>query len=112
MGTDGFRSAFARGEPLADVGITFRVNVDAVTATKMINTAAEDFDVHATPLYDDPRLRMATASKYALERLFGWRIKRELVPNGQVCWWVTVIPPVRYPAGWEVWIENMARPLA
>jgi len=107
VGTDGFKSASESGEPLADVSITFRPGVDGVAATERINAFADDFDLHRRPHYDDPRSRIGTATKKALERLFGWRIVRAPVPRGAGYWWETVTKPSRYPDGWESLIESM-----
>ena len=69
MGADGFRAAFERGEPLADVTVVFRAGVDGVEATALINSIADDFDLNSRPWYDDPRLRIGTATKAALGSL-------------------------------------------
>ncbi|MCA9178792.1 MAG: hypothetical protein KDB14_30225 [Planctomycetales bacterium] len=107
MGTADFEIAFARGEPLADVTVTFREGVDGVEATSRLNSLAEDFHLHPQPHYDVPGMRIATATRAALERLFGWRIERERTPGGTGYWWATVAAPIRYPAGCESLIESM-----
>lgn len=107
MGTEGFKAAFVCGEPLADVTVVFRPGVDGVAATKQLNALADDFDLHPRPYYDDPRLRIGTATKKALDRLFGWRIVRAPLPGGASYWWVTVAEPSRYPDGCESLIESM-----
>ena len=107
MGTAAFQPAIDRGEPLADVSITFREGVDYVAATASINSLTEDFDLHPPPYYDNPRWRIGTSTKPALERLFGWRIERAK-PPGYPCYiWVEIAPPARYPPGLEKLIENM-----
>jgi hypothetical protein len=107
VGTEGFKSAFANGEPLADVTVVFRPGVDGVAATERLNALADDFDLHPRPYYDDPRLRIGTATKTALERLFGWRVVRAHLPGGGGYWWETVTEPSRYPEGCEALIESM-----
>ncbi|HEY2584434.1 MAG TPA: hypothetical protein VGI81_01570 [Tepidisphaeraceae bacterium] len=107
MGVDGFKTAFARGEPLADVTVVFRPGVDGVAATQRLNALADDFDLHPSPYYNDPRMRLGTATKMALQRLFGWRIQRAPLPGGAGYWWTTVTEPSRYPDGCESLIERM-----
>src|SRR5689334_16583211 len=73
-----------------------------------INSIADDFDLHPRPWYDDPRLRIGTATKAALERLFGWRIERFPREPGHARYgWETVTPPSRYPPGVAELIESM-----
>jgi hypothetical protein len=107
MGTSKFRTAFERGEPLADVTVVFRVGVDTDEATKQLNGMADDFDLHPEPWYNDPRMRIGAATKNALERLFGWRIERSQLPDGMGYWWTTAAEPCRYPSGCESLIESM-----
>ena len=107
MGTEGFKSACASGEPLADVTLVFHPGVDGIAATARLNALADDFDLHRRPCYDDPRLRAGTATKQALERLFGWRIVRAPLPGARGYWWETVTEPNRYPDGVESLIESM-----
>ena len=107
MGTEGFKAAFANGEPHADVSVVFRPGVDGVAATERLNALADDFDLDPRPYYDDPRLRIGTGTKKALERLFGWRIERAPLPGGGGYWWETVTEPNRYPEGCEPLIESM-----
>jgi len=107
VGVDGFKSAFARGEPLADVTVVFRSGVDGVAATERLNALADDFDLHPQPWYDNPRMRIGTSTKKALEQLFGWRIERTPLPGGAGYWWTTVMGPSRYPQGCDSLIERM-----
>jgi hypothetical protein len=107
VGVGGFKSAFARGEPLADFIVRFRPGVDGVAATERLNALADDFDLHPQPWYDDPSARLGTATKKALERLFGWCIERELLPGGAIYWWKEITGPTRYPADCESLIESM-----
>jgi hypothetical protein len=72
-----------------------------------LNALADDFDLWPRPWCDDPRMRRGTASKNALERLFGWLIERAPLPGGAGYWWVTVREPSRYPEGCGTLIESM-----
>jgi hypothetical protein len=76
MGTTGLNEALSRGAPLVEVTVTFRADVDPIVATERINRQFSDFDLYPRPWYDDARLRVGSATKEALERLFGWRLKR------------------------------------
>jgi hypothetical protein len=76
MGVSGLDAAHGRGAPLIDVRVKFRDDVDAVGATKRINATFDDFHLHPRPWYDQRQVRVGSATKEALERLFGWRLKR------------------------------------
>jgi hypothetical protein len=76
VGVAGLKAAYDRGEPLVDVTVQFRADVDPVAATDRINAECEDFDLYPPPWYDQPRLRVGSATRAALERLFGMRLKR------------------------------------
>ncbi|MFO0800483.1 MAG: hypothetical protein U0804_23695 [Gemmataceae bacterium] len=76
MGIAGLKAAFDRGEPLCEVTVAFRRNVDAVAATEAINAACDDFDLHPKPWYNIPQNRLGSATRGALERLFGMRLLR------------------------------------
>ena len=76
MGATGLQAALNRGAPLVDVTVEFQEGVDAVAATDRINATFEDFDLKTRPWYDQPRLRVGTATAEALERLFGLRLRR------------------------------------
>ncbi len=101
LGTTQFQSAIDRGEPLADVIVCFRESIDAIDATDRLNAMAEDFDLHTKPWYNDPRMRIGTATKAALDRLFGWRIVRIPVADQTGYMWETVTEPNRWPDGFE-----------
>lgn len=108
MGTSGFQAALLRGEPLADVTVVFRVGVDAMSATERINLLASDFDLRRKPWYDDPRLRIGTGTRDALERMFGWRLRRSPLPGNKVVFrWEEVTRPTSYPPGLEELIESI-----
>jgi hypothetical protein len=64
--------------------------VDAIDATDRLNALAEDFALHTKPWYNDPRMRIGTATKAALERLFGWRIVRTPVADQSGYMWGTL----------------------
>lgn len=76
MGVAGLKSALARGEPLCEVTIQFRPGIDAVTATERINAECEDLELHPLPWYDIPQNRVGSATRGALERLFGLKLIR------------------------------------
>ena len=108
MGTASFKAAFERGEPLADVVVKYREWVNAADATEQLNLIAEDFDLHLKPWYDDPRLRLASATRDALLRLFGWKLIRAQVPNNPgLFWWKEVNGPLTHPPGFEDAIESL-----
>ena len=108
MGTSGFQAALLRGEPLADFTVVFLVGVDAVSATERINSLANDFDLLRKPWYDDPRLRTGVGTRDALERMFGWRLRRFPLPGSELVFrWDEVTGPTRYPPGLEELIESI-----
>jgi hypothetical protein len=76
MGVAGLQAALARGEPLVEVTVQFRPTVDAAAATNRINAECDDFDLYPRPWYDQPQMRIGSATRAALERLFGMRLKR------------------------------------
>jgi hypothetical protein len=76
MGVSSLKAAHDRGEPLVEVTVQFRADVDPVAATERINAECEDFDLYPRPWYDQPRLRVGSATRAALERLFGMQLKR------------------------------------
>jgi hypothetical protein len=79
MGEAALKAAYDRGEPLVEVTLQFRADVDPVAATDRINAECEDFDLHRRPWYDQPRLRVGSATRAALERLFGMRLARVML---------------------------------
>lgn len=76
MGIRGLAEALERGAPLAEVVVRFRGGVDFVAATRTFNALGDDIDLYERPWYDDPALRVGSATKEALERLFAWRLSR------------------------------------
>lgn len=107
LGTTEFQSAIDRGEPLADVTVVFHEGVDPIDATDRLNALAEDFDLCTKPWYNAPRMRIGTATKAALERLFGWRIVRTPVADQNGYVWATVTAPNRWPDGFESSIASI-----
>jgi hypothetical protein len=111
MGTADFQVALIRGEPLADVVVKFRAGVDGVSATVRLNSLADDFDLYPRPWYDDPGSRIGTATRHALERMFGWKLRRVKLPGqssaNPIYWWEEIAPPTRYPQGAQEFIESL-----
>jgi hypothetical protein len=104
MGVSGLKAAHDRGEPLVEITIQFRPDVDPVAATERINAHCEDFDLYPWPWYDQPRVRVGSATRAALERLFGMRLKRvrlERYDEGTGTWG-------HWPNGW--WWEQVSDP--
>jgi hypothetical protein len=106
----GLQAAFLRGEPLADVSIHFVMAVDYAGGVDRLNLLADDFVVTVAPYYADYS-RMATGTRGALERLFGWRLIRERLPgtdsSQQIYWWKELNRPTHYPAGFDGIISNI-----
>ena len=76
MGSSELLRAVERGAPLADIVVRFRNGVDYAAATRAFNGLGDDIDLHPGDWYGDPALRIGSATKEALERLFGWRLVR------------------------------------
>jgi hypothetical protein len=76
MGTRGLTAALERGAPLAEIVVRFRPGTDFVAATQAFNALGDDIDLYERPWYDDPALRVGSATKEALQRLFSWRLSR------------------------------------
>jgi hypothetical protein len=76
MGTAGLHRALARGAPLVDIVVRFRDGVDYAAATAAVNALGDDIDLYPQPWYAVPALRLGTATKEALERLFAWQLIR------------------------------------
>ena len=98
------REAAARGEPLADFTISFVEGGDYARFTDILNALAADLFVHEMPWYNVPHLRIAVATKGALQREFGWVIRRVPHPNGGF-WWECANQPQRFPKGLEGQID-------
>lgn len=99
------RAAAERGEPLADFTITFADGLNYADLTERLSRLADDILVHRLPWYA-PSCRVAVATKAALEREFGWVIRRAPCPAGGY-WWEVVVEPQRVPAGLEGCIADL-----
>jgi len=93
------RAATQRGEPLADFTISFADGLDFTDLTRQLNHLADDIFVHDRPYYT-PSCRLVVATKAALEREFGWVIRRAVCPSGGY-WWEVVVEPKWFPIGLE-----------
>jgi hypothetical protein len=91
------RAAAERGEPLADFTISFADGLDYAALTDRLNQRADDIFVHDLQWYT-PNCRLAVATKAALEREFGWVLRRAPCPAGGY-WWEVVVGPQRFPPG-------------
>jgi hypothetical protein len=76
MGKAGLDRAVAEGQPLVEIVVRFRDGVDYREATDLFNQLADDIELHPGDWYSDPAFRVGTATKRALERLFGFGISR------------------------------------
>jgi hypothetical protein len=76
VGTAGLHGALAAGAPLVEIVVRFRENVGYRAATEAFNALGDDVDLHPGDWYNDPALRVGSATREALERLFGWRFVR------------------------------------
>lgn len=74
---------------------------------------ADDFHLTPRPWYGDPHLRMGSATKEALERLFGWQLKRVLLAGrSDVYCWGEVSPVLRHPVEGVIQTIGMSQPAA
>jgi hypothetical protein len=96
--------------------VEFVEGVDYEAATAQLNSLAEDFHLDPRPWYNDPSLRIGSATKESLERLFGWRVKRVPLPpfrKDQIIpgyMWGEVSPPIRYPVEGIIHVIEMSQP--
>lgn len=81
----GIQAALDRGEPLADFTVTFVSGIDYEDAANRLSVLADDIFVHRIPYYR-PNCRLVVATKAALEREFGWDLRRVPCPSGGY-WW-------------------------
>jgi hypothetical protein len=102
----GLQWALERGEPLADFTIAFAAGRNYADLTERLNRVGDDLFVHERPWYDVPNLRLAVGTKAALEREFGWVLRRAPCPAGGF-WWEVVVEPQHSPAGLEGSIVSM-----
>jgi hypothetical protein len=121
MGNAGLREAIRKGAPLVEISVQFVEGIDYPAATERLNSLAEDFHLHLRPWYDEPRLRVGSATKEALERLFGWRLKRvplELYDEHTKTWgqwplmyrWAEISPVERFPIEGVIQSIGMSQP--
>jgi hypothetical protein len=108
MGESLLYEAVRKGIPLVEVCAKFIPSIDDKAAVRHLNLLAEDFHLFPPPYYDDPRLRVGSATKEALERLFGWELKRvplERYDPKTKTWghwpdvyrWQEMVGPTRFP---------------
>jgi hypothetical protein len=108
MGNSLLLAAIAKGVPLIDITLTFVPGVDYASAANQLNGLADDFHLLARPPFNNPRLRNGSATKEALERLFGWKLKRmplERYDERTKAWgywpdqfrWDEITPPQTHP---------------
>jgi hypothetical protein len=98
MGEAALYEAIRKGAPLVEITVRFVEGIDCAAATDQLNAIADDFHLTPRPWYDDPQLRVGSATKEALERLFGWRLKRvPLVGQPDLFCWGEVSAVQRHP---------------
>lgn len=121
MGDSALLETVRKGAPLLDVTVQFVEGIDYAAATKLLNTIADDFHLHLQPWYNKPSLRVGSATKEALERLFGWRLQRIPLPKydedtktwghwPNVYYWGEVSPVQRYPVDGIILSIGMSQP--
>jgi hypothetical protein len=121
MGEAALYEAIRKGAPLVEVTVRFVDGIDHDAATAQLNAIAEDFHLIPRPWYNLPQLRVGSATKEALERLFGWRLKRVPLPKydeatktwgywQDVYMWEEVSPPERYPVDGMIQSIGMSQP--
>ncbi len=101
MGERLLYEAFNRGVPLVEFSIRFTNGINYEAATSKLNSLAEDFHLNEKPWYDNPQLRIGSATKEALDRLFEWKLKRSILPGseGGLYIWCEVSGPLHLPHG-------------
>lgn len=108
MGTEGLDRAIQKGAPLVEITICLKSGVNYVEATERINAIADDLHLHPGDWYGRVDLRVGSATKEALERLFGWKLIRvplEKYDEATGTWgvwedyyrWEEVNQPTHYP---------------
>jgi len=121
MGESALFDAIRKGAPLVEVTVSFVEGIDYAAATILLNSLADDFHLTPQPWYNEPRLRVGSAAREALERLFGWRLKRVPLPKydertktwGQwpnIYYWEEVVPVQRYPVEGVIKSIGMSQP--
>lgn len=108
MGEAALYEAVRNNIPLVEVVVRFVEGIDYEDATTRLNALAEDFHLHPKPWYNDPGLRIGTATKEALHRMFAWDLKRAPLARydeststwghwPDIFCWEVVVPPSIYP---------------
>lgn len=121
MGNAALLDAVRKGAPLVEITVRFVGGIDCASATEQLNALADDFHLARQPWYDEPQLRVGSATKEALERLFGWRLKRvplERYDERTKTWghwpdvyrWAEVSPVERYPVDGIIQSIGMSQP--
>ena len=111
MGETALYDAIRKGAPLVEFTVCFVDGIDYAAATEQINALADDFHLNPGPWYDNPRLRLGSATKEALERLFGWRLKRvPLTSQSDVYCWAEVTPVQRHPVAGVIQSIDLSQP--
>jgi len=121
MGETALNDAVKKGAPLVEIEVRFVEGIDYAAATDQLNALADDFHLTPRPWYNDPQLRVGSATKEALERLFGWQLKRVLLEKydtltktwghwPDVYRWAEVLPAERYPVDGVIQSISMSQP--
>lgn len=121
MGESKLIEAVRNGVPLVEVTVHFIEGIDYAAATTLLNEIADDFHLDAQPWYNQPALRVGSATKESLERLFGWQLKRIPLPRydedtktwghwPNTYYWGEVSPVQRYPVDGVIQSIGMSQP--
>ena len=103
MGESGLHTAIRNRKPLVEVVIQFAEGIDCDSTTAKLNALADDFHLDHRPYMGKARLRIGSATKDALDRLFGWKLKRVPIGNLNSCGgtnsykWAEESPVCRHP---------------
>src|SRR5262245_33263941 len=76
MSGEGLNRAIQRGAPLVEITIRFKDDVNHKAATEQFNALSDELELHPGDWYGHPALRVGSATKEALEKLFGWTLIR------------------------------------
>jgi hypothetical protein len=111
MGEAALYNAVRKSAPLVEVTVWFVKGIDYAAATEQLNGLDDDSHLTPRPWYDDPQLRVGSATKEALERLFGWRLKRvPLAGRPDMYCWGEVSPVQRHPVVGIIQSIGMSQP--
>ena len=108
MGTEGLAAAVKRGAPLVEITVRFVEGIDYAAATEAMNRLSDQLHLLGMPWYGDDTFRTGSATKEALESLFGWiliRVPLERFDEATATWghwpdfyrWEESQPVQRYP---------------